>query len=363
MLDYGHILNTCLRIRTMRKNKKLGCLSLLLLSPVTMAMQPLDDQSLSATTGQDGLSIAVNISKIDFDQIAIIDKDGFAKKGETALPTAALVMAKRLGTSDTTGVDFVRTFNTNGTIQNSSTELLKAVIDTDAGTGTNGAFANVALTFGSDVNGIRIRPFSLYMTPKDVISMISGSTYTRKSIFDSGTTNYTKDTSGNAYPIRELLRSNSNIDIKFMSTNKPTMNLQLGASPQGHLVMFGGAIDSICGSTTAQPDGCSFNLVSGTTGAKFDLQMSGKDANGFSLNGFYAGIEAGAGSIPGAVVFGNTGVSDKLNLNLNNIKMGDEIPVGSLNSNIFNGLQNGSLGNIGAVGVSATNLKMRVSGM
>ena len=63
------------------------------------------------------------------------------------------------------------------------------------------------------------------------------------------------------------------------------------------------------------------------------------------------------------MVFGNSGTSDKLNLSLNNIKMGDEIPVGNLNSNIFNGLQNGSLGNIGAVGVSATNLKMRVSGM
>ena len=325
-----------------------------------MAMQPLDDQSLSATTGQDGLSIGVNISKIDFDQIAIIDKDGFAKKGETALPTAALVMAKRLGTSDTTGVDFVQTFNANGSIQNSSGELFKAVIDSDGGTGTNGAFANVALTFGSDVNGIRIRPFSLYMTPENAISTLSGSTYTRKSIFESGTTNYTKDTSGNVYPIRELLRSNSNIDIKFTSTNKPTMNLQLGASPQGHLVMFGGAIDSICGSTTAQPDGCSFNLVSGATGAKFDLQMTSTDANGFSLNGFYAGIENGAGAVPDAVVFGHAGTSDKFDLSLNNIMLGK---ARASNANEFNGLKNGSMGNMGAIGTSVTNFKMRVSGM
>ena len=50
----------------MLKNKKLGCLSLLLFTPVAMAMQPLDDQSLSAMTGQDGLTVSVNISKIDF---------------------------------------------------------------------------------------------------------------------------------------------------------------------------------------------------------------------------------------------------------------------------------------------------------
>ncbi|MGK5735269.1 DUF6160 family protein [Acinetobacter junii] len=349
----------------MGKNKKLGCLSLLLFTPMAMAMQPLDDQSLSAMTGQDGLTVSVNISKIDFKQAAIIDNDGFSNPDATLPGKAALVMATSPGGPANIGIDFVQTFNANGSIQNSSSELFKAVIDSDAGTGTNGAFANVALTLGSDVNGLRIRPFSVYLTPdqydpgdstKHAISTLVGSTYTQHSIFSTGTTLKSSN-------IKELLRVSNNIDVKFVANNKPRMNIQLGSSPQGHLVMFGGAVDSVCASTTSQPSGCSFNLVSGTTGAKFDLQMSGKDANGFSLNGFYAGIEAGAGSIPGAVVFGNTGTSDKLNLNLNNVWLGDTIPAGSLNSSIFNGVQNGSIGNIGAAGVSATNLKMRVSGM
>ena len=349
----------------MGKNKKIGCLALLLFSPFASAMQPLDDQSLSGATAQDGLNIGVHVSKIDFNQIAIIDTDGFTNSSASLTSKAALVMAASPGGASAIGVDVVKTFNADGSIDYGTSALFNAAIDTDAGTGTNGAFANVALTLGSDVNGLRIRPFSVYLTPdqydpgdstKHAISTLVGSDYTQHSIFSTGTTLKSPN-------IKELLRVSNNIDIKFVSNNKPTMNFQLGASPQGHMVMFGGAIDSVCAPTTTQPNGCSFNLVSGTTGAKFDLQMSGKDANGFSLNGFYAGIEAGAGSIPGAVVFGNTGVSDKLNLNLNNIKMGDEIPVGNLNSNIFNGLQNGSLGNIGAVGVSATNLKMRVSGM
>jgi hypothetical protein len=74
-------------------------------------------------------------------------------------------MATSPGGPANIGVDFVQTFNANGSIQNSSSELFKAVIDSDAGTGTNGAFANVALTLGSDVNGLRIRPFSVYLTP------------------------------------------------------------------------------------------------------------------------------------------------------------------------------------------------------
>ena len=344
----------------MLKNKKLGCLSLLLLSPMAMAMQPLDDKSLSATTGQDGISLSVDISKVDFNQAAIIDTDGFTNSSATLAGKAALVMATSPGGPANIGVDFVQTFNADGSIVYNPSRLLSMVVDSDAGAAANGgAFANIALSLGNGVNGMRIRPFSVYLAPNapGVISSLVGSTYTRGSVFNSGTTTL------KSANIKELLRVSNNIDIKFVSNNKPTMNFQLGASPQGHMVMFGGAIDSICGPTTANPDGCTLNLVSGTTAAKFDLQMSGEDANGFSLNGFYAGIEAGAGSIPGAVVFGNTGVSDKLNLNLNNIKMGDEIPVGNLNSNIFNGLQNGSLGNIGAVGVSATNLKMRVSGM
>ncbi len=349
----------------MEKNKKIGCLALLLFSPFASAMQPLDDQSLSGATAQDGLNIGVHVSKIDFNQIAIIDTDGFTNSSASLTSKAALVMAASPGGASAIGVDVVKTFNADGSIDYGTSALFNAAIDTDAGTGTNGAFANVALTLGSDVNGLRIRPFSVYLTPdqydpgdstKHAISTLVGSDYTQHSIFSTGTTLKSPN-------IKELLRVSNNIDVKFVTTNKPRMNIQLGASPQGHLVMLDGAIDSVCAPTTTQPNGCSFNLVSGTTGAKFDLQMSGKDANGFSLNGFYAGIEAGAGSIPGAVVFGNTGVSDKLNLNLNNIKMGDEIPVGNLNSNIFNGLQNGSLGNIGAVGVSATNLKMRVSGM
>jgi hypothetical protein len=340
----------------MNKNNILGCLCLAL-SPSIMAMDALDDKSLSATTGQDGISLSVDISKVNFKQAAIIDTDGFSS-ALTLPEKAALVMATSPGGPTNIGIDFVQTFNANGSIQNSSAELFNAVVDSSKGTGPNGAFNNIALSFGRNVNGFRIRPFSVYLVPNGVnaISSLVGSTYTQQSIFSTGTT--LKSTN-----IKELLRVNNNIDVKFIANNKPRMNIQLGSSPQGHLVSFGGAVDSVCASTTAQPNGCSFNLVSGSTGAKFDFQMSGKDANGFSLNGFYMGVESGAGVDPGAVVFGNTGVSDKLNLKINNIWLGDTIPAASLNPNMLNGLQNGSIGNIGAVGVSATDLKMRVSGM
>jgi hypothetical protein len=59
--------------------------------------------------------------------------------------------------------------------------------------------------------------------------------------------------------VKEIVRVGgaSGIDIVF-AANKPTVNIQLGAAPQGHMVMFGGAINSICGSGS----GCNIVAVS-----------------------------------------------------------------------------------------------------
>ena len=121
---------------------------MLLLSPMAMAMQPLDDKSLSATTGQDGISLSVDISKVDFNQAAIIDTDGFTNSSATLAGKAALVMAATQGAaSPTIGVDFVQTFNADGSIVYNPSRLLSMVVDSDAGAAANGgAFTNIALS-------------------------------------------------------------------------------------------------------------------------------------------------------------------------------------------------------------------------
>lgn len=87
---------------------------------------------------------------------------------------------------------------------------------------------------------------------------------------------------------------------------------------------------------------------------------------GFSLSGFYAGIEGKTGTNPtetGSVVFGNIGKSEKFDASINNLWLGDTIPTGSLDSNTFNGLQNGSMGNWGIKGANITDLKVKISGL
>lgn len=339
----------------MNKNKKLGCLSLLLLSPLAIAMQPMDDQSLSATTGQDGLTIGVQ-ANVQFNQIAIIDNDGLSYGGYTApsyTNRAGLVIAGVAGQSTAAPV---KVSGLNGSAE---TILgLKAAIDTDAGTAsTGGAFANIALAFDSNITGLRISPFSIYTASPTSLSNMNGGTYTRNSIFSSGTLLKSD--------VKELLRVGG-IDIVFGS-NKPSMNIQMGAAPQGRMVLFDGAIESICGSGT----GCNILLVSdyaaagnSTTapvGASFDFKLTGNNGNPFGLKGFYAGIYGSAGATDkGGVVFGNTGTTDKFDLQLNNVLLGTS---GSQKAGTFNNLPNASIGNIGMSGASVTNLKMKISGM
>ncbi|RZF52660.1 pilus assembly protein FilA [Acinetobacter halotolerans] len=330
-------------------NKKLGYVSLLLLSPFTMAMQPMDDQSLSLATGQDGLSIGIN-TDIEFKHIAVIDKDGLSYTGYTDLDNytnkAGLVIAGVAGQSTAQNV------KVSGLSAGSATQLgLKAVIDTDRGVGASGAFANIALSFDG-VDGIRISPFSIYAAPSTTLSTLIGNVYTPNSIFASG--NIPKAN------VKEVLRSNNNIDIAFDNNNKPYMNLQLGAAPQGKMILFGGAINSICGTGS----GCNMVLVSDYTtsgdsattpvGASFDFQLTGHEGNAFSLNGFYAGIENTG------FIFGNTGESSRFDLKLNNVTLGT---AGQSAIGTFNTLPNASIGNIGLTGTSVTNLRVNIGGM
>ena len=351
----------------MQKNKKIGCLSLLVLSPLTMAMQPLDDHSLSSTVGQDGLDISMQ-ANIGFQQIAVVDTDGLSY-GQTLASgnpnrydapdyneKAGLVIAGVAGQTKPVSAPAIMISGLDNS-NTPNTLTVNASIDTDAGSGVNGAFTNIAVTFANA--GIRISPFSIYAAPKSSLSSLVGANYTRNSIFTTDT--FFKP----AANVREILRVKDNIDILF-NANKPKLNIQLGSAPQGKMVMFSGAIDSICGSG----NGCNMMLVSdyltsgdvltSPVGVGFDFQFTGHNGSPFSLDGFYAGVEGKSSLDNGGFVFGNAGESSKFDLKLNNVTLGN---TGSSAIGTFNSLPNASIGNIGAIGASVTNLKVIVSGM
>ncbi|RZG46635.1 DUF6160 family protein [Acinetobacter wuhouensis] len=326
----------------MKISKKLGCISLLVLSPFAVAMQPLDDENLSEATGQSGINVGIGVSKVQIDQLSIIDRDGLGTNPDYK-NAASLVLAGNIA-GTVSGQKFALNF-----IGSTGSSTINAVFDTDGG--ARAPFANIALSFDKNIKGISLGPLGLYLAGVSSTSMPGIS----KSIFTG--------TSRNS-DVQKFLTANNGIDINF-GPSAPTINLQLGNVPQSQFIKFAGSISSICGNGKGNSgttgSGCGINIISdggvgGDIGAKFDFMLSGSDkVQGFSLSGFYAGVE------PSGFVFGNTGESSKFDVGLNNVIMGN---AGATNtSGAFANIQNGSMGNLGAVGTSVTDLKVRISGL
>lgn len=313
------------------KNKAFMLVLALCPASVTLAMQPLDDQSLATTTGQDGINIGVGFNKIDVEQISLIDKDGITAPimNKDYKSPAALVVAGAVNSP--INVNFVGA---------DASPTLSMKIDTDGGNGQ--AFANVGLSLGNQISALKVSPFAVYLASTNSVSTANAS----KSIFTTAGALNT-----GVSKIFEVGSASNNFEITFSNTNRPQMNVQLGHVPQGQMIKFSGAIQAICGTGS----GCPISIISGDTAAKVDFQMKATDvANGFALNGFYAGVE------PTGAVFGHTGSSSKMNVALNNVMLGRE---GANAANTFNGLSNGSMGSFGAIGASVKDLKVNIRGL
>jgi len=323
----------------MKKNKILGYISLLFISPITMAMQPMDDVSLAQTTGQDGISIGISVNNIQVNQLAVIDRDGLGAMPNEANKASLVVAGKSAAdiSSQKVNVSFLGA---------SASPTMNITMDSDSG--NSKPFANIAVGFGSNITGIKISPFGLYIAGANSTSSRSQG----QSIFN-GTIQKAD--------VSKFFIAENGIDINFGAV-KPVFNLQLGNMPQNRLIVLSGAIQSICGAGT----GCPIAIISdggkdGDIGARFNFQLTANDkVKGFNLNGLYTGVESTG------IVFGNIGESSKLDIGVNQLTLGinekasiDTVP----SAMIFNNIKNGSMGNFGAIGASVTDLKVRINGL
>lgn len=127
------------------KNKNIGFWLLLVSSSSVFAMQPLDDQSLAATTGQNGLTLGIQADKVKFNQVALIDTNGIASTSYNS--KAGFVIAGN-STNPVPGIEFIKAAV-------SGNPSFNIAMDTDAGE----ILLNLAISMGNDVNGIRLLPF------------------------------------------------------------------------------------------------------------------------------------------------------------------------------------------------------------
>ena len=224
----------------MKKFTKLALVSSIALTTNAMAMQAMDDTALSATTGQDGLSIGIGISKIEIEKLLIHDNDGLVSDGAKAAVApvldangdvvtpgtpavigslggtnkAAAIVIKGNGISgdanEKHGIVIGANYDDNGNYLLASRNLADLVIDTDAGTGTNSAFINVA----AQVSGLDIKIGEIGVSASNAEN--TSTTSIRRG---NDETNYNAILSG-----------------LTLKTGKMDANIQLGAAPQGAMV-------------------------------------------------------------------------------------------------------------------------------
>lgn len=216
---------------------KLALVSAVAVSGSAMAMESMDDSALSSATGQDGISIGLGISKIAIESLYIHDNDGLALVGTAAVagqagpPVVPGVPASadyNGGTSKAGAITITGTGSatingganfTDGIVIAANTAALlpshnfaDITIDSDAGTGTNGAFLNI----GAKVSGLNI------YVGKIGVAKSNG----------TGATGAT----------RGIIAGSNNTIINGLSltTGVTTANIQLGATPQGAMINLSG---------------------------------------------------------------------------------------------------------------------------
>lgn len=318
-------------------NKYTLCMVFSILLPLSKgwAMQVMDDSALAQQTGQDGITVSLDFpnSTISYSELAITDTNGMP----TATGAASLVLAPT-----TYGTDKGIRFFNDPTANTLATQPVTIKMDAEG----NGAkpVLNTEIGLPTDLRRIRINPFSIYLS--------NGS----GSVFDAGTRVLNATGTVKATGVREIVKLGTNgIDINFLANNPVKMNIQLGNAPQGHMFVFtGGSITQIK-NDPLYPIELISNNSSSNSSLKLNFDLSATNmATGISLVGFYGDI------VNSGLVLGKDGTTDKFNLTLSNVVAGT---TGSQSATSFNNLKNASIGTVGLVGASVTNLKMTVKGL
>ncbi|WP_151706909.1 DUF6160 family protein [Acinetobacter sp. TUM15064] len=192
---------------------KLALVSSMAISANAMAMQAMDDASLSAATGQDGLNIGIGISKIEIGKVFVHDNDGLAvANGGTAKAGAIVIQGngKAGDVLENHGIIIGANYDNAGAYLLPSRNLADLQIDSDANGGN--AFINVA----AQVSGLDIKIGQI-----GVVASADIPTTGATSILRGGT--------GTVNPIL------SGLSLK---TGPMSANIQLGAAPQGAMIQL-----------------------------------------------------------------------------------------------------------------------------
>ena len=290
---------------------KLALVSAVAVSGSAMAMESMDDSALSSTTGQDGITLGIGIDHISIQDLFIHDNDGLSATatfngtnlGGTNSATvtgAGAITISGNGISgdrnETNGIDIVAnpgTANANIVLMGTQPVLAKLTIDSDAGTGANGAFLNI----GAEVSGLDIAIGKIGVAKSNAVQA-SGAQ-------------------------RGIVSGSSNTILTGLTlkTGKTLANIQLGATPQGAMINLSG---SMAGGLEISNLGIKDNAGGGTINLG---KITVVDANGTDL-----ATNAKVSIVPGALKI--EAMSNATDMYIKTIKLGESTatPLSALGS-------------------------------
>jgi hypothetical protein len=269
---------------------KLALVSAIAISGNVMAMESLDDAALSAATGQDGIDLTIKTSGITIDKVLVHDNDGLAL-------TAATNGGLNLGGTATAGAIVVN----NVTVGVSATQanplmagnLAKVTIDTDGG-----ATGNAVLNINAKTNGIDVGVGSIAVAASNATSAMVGAR-------------------------RGAGAETTIIDNVNLTVGASELNIQLGAQPQGAMIVANG---TIVGGITIS----SLNLVDSSSGGKIQvggLKITSANSADLAVNTKIGVVTPAAGVTAGGLSISSTGSND---IYIGSLAFGNNKSIGSV---------------------------------
>lgn len=220
---------------SMKMFTKLALVSSMAISANAMAMQAMDDAALSSATGQDGISIGIGAG-LNADLATFMGSDPATTKGilveglyvhdNDGLATTAAFNGVNLGGQATAGAIHIAGLGLQATAGadnfdgTASTNLLNLKIDTDAGNATaGGAFLNI----GANVAALRVKVGAISVGASGAAP-------------DLASANIRRGTTGT---------ENQILTGFTLDMGKVAANVQLGATPQGAMVLVKSSLSGL----------------------------------------------------------------------------------------------------------------------
>lgn len=275
----------------MKLFSKIALVSAMAISANAMALESMDDEALSAATGQDGITLTVITDGISIDKLLVHDNDGLSS-------TATTNGGAPLGGTDTAGAIVVNgvTVGVSATAANPlfGGALARVTIDTDAGVDGTNPFLNINMKN----NGLDIGVGSIAVGASNAVPVAGA----RRGVVAGTET--------------EII---SGLDVTVGASE---LNIQLGAQPQGAMIVANGVIQ---GGVTIN----SLNLVdSATTGeiAISDLRITSAGSTDLAVD---TAISVLPGSDPtgGGLAISSNGAKD---LYIGSLALGNANSIGSI---------------------------------